>query len=1810
MKAILRVLCCALPFILPVLADDPGDSPSEALRQQLQLFDSAASTTARLAAASRLARLIRAEGRDEAFYLEFRRQAEADPAATAPLIALSECLREWQCLPQSADLLAEAAVRQPDDLELQVLLAERHEQAGAAAKAAPILIRLVADHRSPAHLRRLAAFLFRTGDIDQAATLASQLAQEATDARQPEALAQDLLSLREWDAAHDFLSPLLTKFPADWRLAYLHACALERLSPDATAFAAFRALLAVRAEIPGFIPPANDTEEFKFFNSPQRQQYLSSLTPEDAVLARYRATSEFSPSDRSRPYLFRLANNPPKLLTPGEISELFHLRQLVRDVSAAGATFLDAFAAKPTPTPPPRSAARLELLKILGEKPATPAPATPSGFKITDPAAFLAAVATLDSPFHRVVILHACKLDEPLRQTLAELTKPEAAPTGALLLWASAYQAAERHDLPLAYDLASRARTALGPDHQAAADAQLVTLGLLLLKEQGTTPDLAAAKSAALRLSRFAVEESCRKALAGFFKACGDQETAAQLARPHFITTLRARSSSPPRTSPLAAAAAATPADKPAALRQLYRHLRAAQHSGRLSRTSMFSPNETIQSIRQLNLTADLAAVMLPPSGASYQRRRDYAIIMAKLDGPAKVLPLLDALQTEQPADSAILSLRCVAVPPERRTDLLAQLARTAGDDLSCLGAALELNPNGIENAAAYRAVLATWHTIPALLEAIPPDQSTTKRLAWLNEAAMHLAASSSVVGHALPSFGDHPGGAQADAVALARLRDSAVKETALAMLKHPETTTTGFMLLAAGKASFGLDETTLQTLAMASYRTMLSAVDHRSPQPASENHYWRDFTPIRRLLADKQSHQPADFLSALPPPARGEMATWLDFFTAPTPAVAATLLQTLARDSQPAAPDNALTLALELAALCQIDPTPGLESLIDHADVAAPPRSSFFDQQAAPQITTLMAGITAHFDRCGNFGRAAPFVARAAARVLGPPACWPLYAAALADGCQENSAIEQRRRTFTAILNLDRIDRAKPDFALVRLGLATGLLGIDGHQPNLPTIDSYCREAGCAGELLSSGLFQPGPGMFLPDGTFLPLKVARLLSDRPEDDPAKTVGTALLAVDGPDRFWARLAGAYWARREAALPLAEVTRELATIRQWPAAEQRALARFLKQRWPDLATTSLAEWLDDALALNLTECETALRQLPDRFAADSVKAAEIPPVLFPLIGHDPRHAAALWLELLTTAPAAAAQRAHRLLLAALLDYPSPHPTVAPANQLAFLLTLLQSNHPAITQLDHGPALAKFLRLLSDSPPLDAKPDPGFHTLIGIRTKAFATLLRCLRDFDDTAAVLLLAPLLEEHSGLCDYNEASCQALLHWLETAIAPDRPQLAHAARLVVRAAQPPPAPPPAIEPLAPTLLAFFTAPSLPPLARLHLLQTACKTLEPLVSSPRITAEMLAILARCELLAILGAGDPPVNLPEMLALTAGLSYADLLDTKTAAQSADDLAQARHAIIRLTLIERTIQATLRAGRTDFWCRQMADLTHFRDLQTQADHYREMERLFGIYGPKFISHALTAPPASHDSLLQEAAAIAANFAILAAPRDHDQRQSISNQCYQFLLLTHLATHRGRDFAACWAALPPTLTQPREATPAYSGALVLECFPRAEFTAADGTNTAPQLFAALLLDPALSTLVFPTMDHLHRLIEANFVTGEEVAAAIEVVPDTHPRKPIYLLGRAVLSGYYENQTDPALADCARAIRLAAAQPQPAIVALAKATQVRILVRGDRYPEAANIAATIDAAQLDDPARQDFVRLREFLQTKPKAK
>ena len=97
----------------------------------------------------------------------------------------------------------------------------------------------------------------------------------------------------------------------------------------------------------------------------------------------------------------------------------------------------------------------------------------------------------------------------------------------------------------------------------------------------------------------------------------------------------------------------------------------------------------------------------------------------------------------------------------------------------------------------------------------------------------------------------------------------------------------------------------------------------------------------------------------------------------------------------------------------------------------------------------------------------------------------------------------------------------------------------------------------------------------------FLPFAVIRYKpkEESPETDKSnQALGRELLKIDGPERFWARITGAYLAKQDATIVIAEVERELTVIKTWPAPEQKSFAGFLIARWPVMEKAgSLALW---------------------------------------------------------------------------------------------------------------------------------------------------------------------------------------------------------------------------------------------------------------------------------------------------------------------------------------------------------------------------------------------------------------------------------------------------------------------------------------------------------------------------------------------------------------------------------------------------------------------------------------------------------
>ncbi|HWB04783.1 MAG TPA: tetratricopeptide repeat protein [Verrucomicrobiales bacterium] len=224
----------------------------EALRIYTALYDDAKDIPARLRLTIELARTAVVAGKLEDLIESFEERRRTNRASVVPLLSLAEIHRFTENYEARRTVLLEAARVAPDNKDLQLEIVRAAESEGDWDHALQVLRDLSAKDPSGVTSAKLATMLYDSGREPEALKIMSGLAASGkADPRDLEAMASTLATAQSWTECAEFLKPVLTQFPADYRLAYLYAVALEESGETAPALDAFRSVAAMKVELPG-----------------------------------------------------------------------------------------------------------------------------------------------------------------------------------------------------------------------------------------------------------------------------------------------------------------------------------------------------------------------------------------------------------------------------------------------------------------------------------------------------------------------------------------------------------------------------------------------------------------------------------------------------------------------------------------------------------------------------------------------------------------------------------------------------------------------------------------------------------------------------------------------------------------------------------------------------------------------------------------------------------------------------------------------------------------------------------------------------------------------------------------------------------------------------------------------------------------------------------------------------------------------------------------------------------------------------------------------------------------------------------------------------------------------------------------------------------------------------------------------------------------------------------------------------------------------------------------------------------------------
>lgn len=214
-----------------------------------QLYEEGEDLNQQLAWVGHLANVAADAGRTQQLVERFEERRRTNRTSLAPLLAIAEIHRRDGDSEKRREALREATKMRPEDLALLSEIARIEEQEGDWEAAVATLESALTLDKTDSTKERIALLVLRYGDEDEGYRRLADLAGNQADANTVLALADAMIARSDWERAASYLSEQRTKFPDDYRFAYLHGIALVEELRLEEAEATFLELLDWKTEI-------------------------------------------------------------------------------------------------------------------------------------------------------------------------------------------------------------------------------------------------------------------------------------------------------------------------------------------------------------------------------------------------------------------------------------------------------------------------------------------------------------------------------------------------------------------------------------------------------------------------------------------------------------------------------------------------------------------------------------------------------------------------------------------------------------------------------------------------------------------------------------------------------------------------------------------------------------------------------------------------------------------------------------------------------------------------------------------------------------------------------------------------------------------------------------------------------------------------------------------------------------------------------------------------------------------------------------------------------------------------------------------------------------------------------------------------------------------------------------------------------------------------------------------------------------------------------------------------------------------------
>lgn len=804
--------------------------------------------------------------------------------------------------------------------------------------------------------------------------------------------------------------------------------------------------------------------------------------------------------------------------------------------------------------------AQLKLLEILGEN-ANFGPSAPPRVDVKKAAE---SAGKLTNRMKRICFLHAAEREDDVKREIEAIEKDPEASASDLYIAAAWWSEKEP---ARAYQITRRAMKApKASEFRDQLDTDLMELGLQLSGEENI--DLEPARRAALRKrSSFSANPEMKGQLAAKLTKLGMADEAARLLKAPAATSIAMRRSQGRRSSfgmsnDINAKISELMRDKraDAAARRLFVELRNASRS----QNADHQRERVLELAKSFKLEDKMLEIAKPAEGAGSARKREYALLLIALDRKTDALPILRTLAEEMPDDPAVRTGLLVALPEEERNQALESLAGGAFD--ADLASSMFLSAFQADDPD-KRMVAAD--AVARFLAVLEPDFGGDRNLSWVNYSVNGFVAENHVGDIRFRALMEDSGEERDVDEERSERRFEICKRLLPAMLRHPQTSDQGFIMLHLCRKALGVSDEELDRAAATAMRLGFRL---ESPDQNSPNYHYRGRQSLWYRIRNggawgrgepKGQILPEEYIAA-----RAREGVKIDPFddgfiaeleshdeesaamvkrcraiaTATDPAAFGKWFEKARTDMRAVSRDLKLIFLL-----AQRGERADLEESIENAVAEAMLEDGV---DTTPLVEILASQVK------GQDSPEAKFAAleRMARHILGPEEAWPLYGEL---GSSYYGSTYNRLNRFRSMIQQFQGD---PSAELVALRFSFARrVPMEGYG-STNGIENALRGARTEEDFERIGIFTLGPEMVAEskNSTVPAQMVIQSLRNGDEKKTAKV----LLKMEGDGRFWARVIGGIMGGDQDAVR-AELAKNTETIAAWPVVSRAELARFLE-----------------------------------------------------------------------------------------------------------------------------------------------------------------------------------------------------------------------------------------------------------------------------------------------------------------------------------------------------------------------------------------------------------------------------------------------------------------------------------------------------------------------------------------------------------------------------------------------------------------------------------------------------------------------